>query len=456
MQSIRLLIAIMLCSLVAVSCSERIIEKQVPPPVLTPDSGTFYPNQIVKMTCAEPNAQIRYTKDGSDPTEQSILYPAGNFAGYALSALIADADSVVVTARAFMPDANPSAIVSETYKVTYFDKVATPYVYATPPGPDITPSTPISILCTTNGASIYYTINGQDPTQSSTQYTAPFTISTPGPATVRARAYLSGNNPSDVQTAEFYVNVINIPASFLQVETSPFHNGSSMVTLTNPYCIAKAEVTQAEYQAVMGDNPSSFNDPAKPVDNVTWFQAIKYCNLRSIQEGLNPAYSYDTFGNNPANWPAGWDSAANHTKISCNWNSFGYRLPSEMEWMYAARGGSYYTGKTYSGSNDLAAVGWYSGNAGSSTHAVQTKAANELGTFDQSGNVDEWVWDIFGTLPTTALYNPHGPDTGNSRCRRGGSWNSAALACTVASGRSGFTPAAAANTNGFRVVRRWN
>jgi len=251
-----------------------------------------------------------------------------------------------------------------------------------------------------------------------------------------------------------------IPENFLLVEGGTFNppdwDGSPtsyMVTLTSFY-IDKYEVTQASYQAVLGTNPSFFNgNPNYPVEQVSWFNAIEYCNRRSMQEGLTPCYSYGANGTNPSDWPTGWSyDDANHTNVSCNWSADGYRLPTEMEWMFAARGGIHSQGNTFSGSNDINDVAWYSSNSASRTHEVGELSANELGTYDMSGNVWEWVWDIMDGYPSGNHTNPTGPISGSPHMGRGGSWNFSAEYCTV-SFRAGISATSMYLHVGFRCVR---
>jgi len=270
--------------------------------------------------------------------------------------------------------------------------------------------------------------------------------------------WYAGNESQTYDGNQFAIKVQawdtqSVPPNFVFVQGGTFSNGTSDVTLSSIY-IDKNEVTQAGYQAVMGTNPSYFSGyPNCPVESVSWFKAIEYCNKRSINEGLTPCYSYSTYGANPDNWPAGWNTiSANHTNVSCNWAANGYRLPTEMEWMFAAKGGNQSQNYTYSGSNDLDAVGWYMLNSGYTPHNVSTKASNELGTFDMSGNVWEWCWDILGDYPSGAQTDPHGAVSGSDRMRRGGSWSSVASSCAVYS-RSFDDATYSDEFIGFRCVR---
>jgi formylglycine-generating enzyme required for sulfatase activity len=251
-----------------------------------------------------------------------------------------------------------------------------------------------------------------------------------------------------------YINTPAIPENFILVEGGTFSNGTSSVTVSSFY-LDKYELTQAAYQAVMGVNPSYFTGVTDgPVERVSWFKAIEYCNRRSMLENLDPCYIYSTYGTNPDAWPAGWFSSySNHVNLSCNWTASGYRLPTEMEWMFAARGGNLSQGYIYSGSDIIGNVAWYNNNSGTTTHTVGTKAPNELGIYDMSGNVFEWVWDIYALYPSEPQTDPHGPADGSTRIQRGGSFFNNASACLV-SFRMGM---AATDTDldlGFRVLRK--
>lgn len=254
--------------------------------------------------------------------------------------------------------------------------------------------------------------------------------------------------------AFYFVTAVNItiPSDFILVEGGTFNNGTSNVTLS-PYYIDKYEITQSDYQLVMGTNPSGFGGyPFRPVEQVTWFNAIEYCNRLSILEGFTPCYSYGSYGTNPNNWPTGWNTNSyNHTNVSCNWNAMGYRLPTEMEWLYAAKGGSLSQGYIYSGSNTIANVAWYTNNSGNRTHDVGTKLPNELGIYDMTGNVEEWCWDIWASsYPAGSQTNPTGPTSGSWRVWRGGSWFNSHYGCEISS-RQPSSPTYIVNWQGFRV-----
>jgi formylglycine-generating enzyme required for sulfatase activity len=415
-------------------------QRLVSTPTFSPAGGTYTSTQNVALSCTTSGATIRYTTNGSEPTSSSTAY----------SSPINVSSTTTIKAKAFKDGWTPSATESATYTITPSGTVATPTF--SPAGGTYSTTQNVSISTTTPNATIRYTTNGSEPTSTSTVYSSPISVSST--TTIKAKGFRDGWTPSATASATYTIGTTPPPADFVFVQGGTFHNGTSNVTLSSFY-IDKYEVTQAGYQAVMGTNPSYFpNNPNRPVERVSWFNAIEYCNRRSIQEGLTPCYSYSSYGTNPDNWPAGWNTSdANHTNVSCNWSANGYRLPTEMEWMYAAKGGNQSQGYTYSGSNTIGDVAWYYYNSSSTTHTVGTKAANELGTFDMSGNVWEWVWDINGTYPSGNQTNPTGPVSGSYRVRRGGSWRTYAGNCTV-SYRYGNGATFTYNYGiGFRVLR---
>jgi sulfatase modifying factor 1 len=207
------------------------------------------------------------------------------------------------------------------------------------------------------------------------------------------------------------------------------------VTL-NSYYISTYEVVQSEWVAVMGTNPSSFKGDNKPVENVSWFDAIEFCNKLSQKEGLKPCY---TIGRN------------NHT--TCDWTANGYRLPTESEWEFAARGGNDTKGYMFAGSNSLKEVGYYKENSMSMSQISGTKLPNELGIYDMSGNVWEWCWDWYSnSYNADPVSNPHGVENGIERCRRGGSWSQVPKS-TRSSNRLGTPPELRFNYVGLRLVK---
>jgi len=245
----------------------------------------------------------------------------------------------------------------------------------------------------------------------------------------------------------------SIPAGFVAVPGATFDGttaitGSSVfiagrtVTIPN-LLVCDHEVTQAEYQSVMGANPSDFSGTNKPVEKVSWYDALVYCNKRSIAEQRMPCYTIND-STNPNAWGSvpTWSTSSNKAAwdaATCNFNANGYRLPTEAEWEYLARGGNLTNnGQTiYSGTGDIGNLAWYRVNAndvGSSspnygTHQVKTKDPNGKTIYDMSGNVCEWCWDWYGSINQST--GPTGAASGSLRVNRGGGWYYPAAYCTV-------------------------
>ena len=191
-------------------------------------------------------------------------------------------------------------------------------------------------------------------------------------------------------------------------------NPSHRVTVSSFY-IGKYEVTQALWEAVMGSNPSDFKGGNLPVENVSWDNCQEFIRKLNSKTGKN------------------------------------FRLPTEAEWEYAARGGNKSNGYKYSGSNSIDNVAWYYGNSGNKTHTVGSKSPNELGIYDMSGNVWEWCSDWYGSYSSGSQTNPTGPSSGSYRVLRGGSWYGDAGDCRV-SNRNDDDPDGRYGNCGFRLI----
>ncbi|MEI8247993.1 MAG: formylglycine-generating enzyme family protein [Lentisphaerota bacterium] len=199
-----------------------------------------------------------------------------------------------------------------------------------------------------------------------------------------------------------------VPGSFQMGanDREDFEKPIHRVTLKKGYWLGKYEVTQSEYNDIIGDKPSHFKNSNSPVESVSWKDAVKFCDKLTARERA------------AGRLPAGYE----------------YRLPTEAEWEFAARGGNNSHDYQYSGNNNIDSVAWYVSNSGSKTNEVGTKAANELGIYDMSGNVfelclDDWHANYDGAPSDGSRW---GNGTGPSRVMRGGSFSSRAIGCRIA------------------------
>ena len=233
----------------------------------------------------------------------------------------------------------------------------------------------------------------------------------------------SSNNSSGSPSVASGSNAISIPVKdgisieMVKVEAGTFMMGATpemekpnsdekplhQVTLTNDYYMGKYEVPQALWEAVMGSNPSEYKGDNLPVEMVSWNDCQEFISKLNSLTGRK------------------------------------FRLPTEAEWEYAARGGKKSRGYQYSGNSNITDVAWYDGNSGSKPHPVGTKQANELGIYDMSGNVYEWCSDWYGSYSSSSQTNPTGADSGSFRVFRGGGWGIYARGCRL-SYRYIFTP----------------
>ena len=291
--------------------------------------------------------------------------------------------------------------------------------------------------------------------------------------TIKAKGFKDGWTPSATASETYTISAPPPPVQMIYVPGGTFTMGDTRgqgdpdelpthtVTL-NSFYIGKFEVTQGEYSQYM-PNPGwtsncglGYNYPAY---NVSWYTVLKYCNLRSMAEGLTPCYTIngstdpDDWGAVPTDYNDAWDAAI------CDWNASGYRLPTEAEWEYAARGATNNPDYLYSGSDNIDAVAWYrtSEHFANPIRIVGQKSRNGIGTYDMSGNVREWCWDWYSSsyYSSSPQDNPTGPASGSSRLIRGGWSDDYGSLCRVAS-RESRIPFVSYISYGFRLCRAAN
>ncbi|MDR1239007.1 MAG: SUMF1/EgtB/PvdO family nonheme iron enzyme [Treponema sp.] len=302
-------------------------------------------------------------------------------------------------------------------------------------------------LSTSTAGTVVVTATIVNGTAVGTNYTQDFSITINPPAGAQMTRTISGKS----------VPFRYVPAGSFQRNGTAGNNSD----ITNGYWMGETEVTQELFQAVMGANPSNFISGAdsgevqnqRPVEKVSWYEAIAFCNKLSLLDGKEPVYSVSGI----TDWAglvysATPEDSAIPTSNNTTWNAVvtdtsknGYRLPTEAEWMWAAMGADTTsqpntTGYSkafagHDGSNSINGYAWYSGNSSDKTHEVGKKAANELGLYDMSGNVQEWCWDLMAA----------------TRVIRGGSFGVTDTMCTVAASIGGV-PFGREITYGFRVV----
>lgn len=271
------------------------------------------------------------------------------------------------------------------------------------------------------------------------------------------------------KTLSFTLSMATVPAGIFQRDK----DASNKSMITYAYRMSACEITRAQFSTIMGVDPSDTDvsgSTADPVQRTSWYHAIAFCNKLSIAEGLTPVYAVENvnfktllYNSIPKESDATWDA------VTADCANNGYRLPTEMEWMWAAMGATSDArnedmvdgvnikgyNKGYAGSSetennvkDLKEYAWYEGNT-AKTQPVGGKTSNELGLYDMTGNVSEWNWDWFSSLPTLEQSNYQGPDQGTTRVIHGGNYQ---LAFSVRA-RSSYSPEEQDNCVGFRVVR---
>ena len=234
----------------------------------------------------------------------------------------------------------------------------------------------------------------------------------------------------------------------IEVPGTTFTQGPRKVTLSD-FQLGQYPVTQALWEAVMGEgsNPSRFEGPRRPVEQVSWYDAVAFCNRLNALEKLPFCYFSDEKCKQPYTLEG---ELPNTGSVYFKPASGAFRLPTDAEWDYTARNGPFQP--ETAGSDRLKDIAWYGANGGTGTHPVGLLQPNALGLYDMSGNVWEWCWNWKDEYPPEAQDDPVGPPDGSVRVLRGGSWSGDSRFVRV-SYRNYNTPDYRGNGYGFRLAR---
>jgi formylglycine-generating enzyme required for sulfatase activity len=297
-------------------------------------------------------------------------------------------------------------------------------------------------------------------------------ICLPGALSILISACSSPSNTGILPGATNYISpviglIVYVPSGVFQYDEIRGDTDK----ISSSFHISVCDITRAQFTSVTGMADPSGNEDSTgtndPVQQVSWYHAIYFCNALSIKEGLTPVYSING-SSNPSNWlslsggviplseNAIWDA------VSAEWSANGYRLPTEMEWLWAAIGADRekpghvnLTGykKAFAGStgaNNIDNYAWTTNNSGNATHPAGTKLTNELGLYDMCGNVWQWCWDWYEQSPGGPLTDYRGAPSGSDRVIRGGSWYNPPSFAMIS---FRYFPYIRYDFIGFRVVR---